>query len=151
MQLSYLEKLRRTEKVEEKIDNQKEDDNVQAFGRQGTVDPTYEADDNDRETDNHEDKEPSSSRPKRSLHLFSLACDRYEISDRAAACLASALLLDLVLISAEDTSLFIDRNAVRRARQKVRETLEDKEENREPSTIFFERKEGQKNFENGKI
>ena len=49
--------------------------------------------------------------------------DRVDISDRAAALLASLFLFDLGLISENDTSYIIDKNTVRRERLKYRAHL----------------------------
>ncbi|KAK0066832.1 hypothetical protein Bpfe_003567 [Biomphalaria pfeifferi] len=53
----------------------------------------------------------------------SLACDRYGVSDRAAAGIASAVLQDIGIIHERDVSKVIDRSKVRRERCKKRGTL----------------------------
>lgn len=50
--------------------------------------------------------------------------DRYGISDRAAASLATAVLIDVGFVSKEDQSFVIDKNKVHRERQKLRENLQ---------------------------
>lgn len=54
------------------------------------------------------------------LNEVSKAADRYSISDRAAAAIATATLIDFGLISANDNQLIIDRNKIRRSREKIR-------------------------------
>ncbi|KAK0043374.1 hypothetical protein Bpfe_027193 [Biomphalaria pfeifferi] len=57
------------------------------------------------------------------LPLLALACDRYGVSDRAAAGIASAVLQDVGIIQERDVSKVIDRSKVRRERCKKRGTL----------------------------
>ena len=52
---------------------------------------------------------------------FARECDRYGISDRAAAALGSALLADLGIVTDDDKANVITRDKVRRARDKIRE------------------------------
>lgn len=54
------------------------------------------------------------------LNEVSKAADRYSISDRAAAAIATATLIDFGMITSNDTHLIIDRNKIRRSREKVR-------------------------------
>jgi len=51
-------------------------------------------------------------------------CDRYAVSDRAAAAIASAVLEDVGLITNEDKTSVIDRNKLRRERLKKRRKLQ---------------------------
>ena len=50
--------------------------------------------------------------------------DRYGVSDRAAASLATAVLIDLGIVSKEDQSFVIDKNKVHRERVKLRKFLQ---------------------------
>lgn len=63
------------------------------------------------------------------LPLFARACDRRTISDRAAAHLASSLLLDLrnhfASLSLSPSDLIIDRNKVRRERDVIRHQIQE--------------------------
>lgn len=59
------------------------------------------------------------------LTAFARECDRYGVSDRSAASLSSALLQDLGIINEQDTSKIIDRNKVRREREKHRKELQN--------------------------
>lgn len=56
---------------------------------------------------------------------LALAADRYQVSDRAAAALASATLCDLgiINIAANETTKIIDKNKVRRAKDSIRFSL----------------------------
>ena len=60
---------------------------------------------------------------------FARECDRYQLSDRAAAALGSALLTDVGIVSETDQSSLITRSKVRRARDTWRK--ERKEELKE--------------------
>lgn len=84
---------------------------------------------------------PSSSKPKKrkiaSLKNLSTICDRYGISDRAAAAVASAVLQD-----AEINNEVIDKSKLRRARQKLRkETLAQTQFDTIPALYFDGRKD----------
>lgn len=48
--------------------------------------------------------------------------DRFGISDRAAAALATATLVDFEIISSDDKTFVIDRSKIRRHRKKLRES-----------------------------
>lgn len=50
--------------------------------------------------------------------------DRYGISDRATASLATAVLIDVGIVTKDDQSLVIDKNKVRRERMKFRKSLQ---------------------------
>lgn len=50
--------------------------------------------------------------------------DRYKISDRVGAAIASATLLDVGIINKEDQSKIIDQSKIRRARTKKRNELQ---------------------------
>jgi hypothetical protein len=54
------------------------------------------------------------------LATLARACDRHQVSDRAAAAISSAVLQDFGVITQEETSSVIDRSKVRRARQAKR-------------------------------
>ncbi|VEN46785.1 unnamed protein product [Callosobruchus maculatus] len=79
------------------------------------------------------DPQPSSSsvsatdvkvQMRQKLSSFARECDRHGISDRTAASISSALLQDIGFISETDTSKVIDRNKVRREREKHRKELQ---------------------------
>lgn len=65
---------------------------------------------------------PSTSLNRNTLALPTVAkvCDRYGLSSRSAAAIASAILADVGLISTEDLSLVIDKNKIHRAVSKAR-------------------------------
>ena len=54
------------------------------------------------------------------LPTLATACDRHGVSDRAAATLATAVLLDMQIVHKGDTTQVIDRSKVRRERHKKR-------------------------------
>lgn len=57
------------------------------------------------------------------LSGFAMECDRYGVSDRVAAALASSLLKDLNITDDTGKSIVIDKNKVRRDRQHNRQLL----------------------------
>lgn len=59
---------------------------------------------------------PNSSSNKLNLSVSSELADRFNLSDRGFAAIASGVLTDLGLISSTDNKLVIDKNKVRRAR-----------------------------------
>ena len=68
---------------------------------------------------------------------------RWGVSDRAAAAIATAALIDLGLITSEDSSQVIDRMKVRRAKEKLRRTLNTtfQAEESHLSGLYFDGKE----------
>lgn len=52
-----------------------------------------------------------------------MQADRFGVSDRAAAAIATATLIDVGMIKKNNTRLVIDRSKVRRERQKFRQSL----------------------------
>lgn len=118
--VSYLNKRRGIEDNEEHSNPDYHTNDKNSHDDNDPTDPTYKPDE-DGETE--EDNFTRQRHPRKSLPNFALACDRYDISDRAGACLASALLLDLEMISAADLSNFRDRNTVRHERDHLRESL----------------------------
>ena len=58
-----------------------------------------------------------------------MTCDRYQISYRAGAAIATSTLKDHRLIDENDQSLVIDRNKLRRQREKFREAIREEETN----------------------
>ena len=63
-------------------------------------------------------------------------CDRYHISDRASAAIASVVLVDFNMITPDRTQSVIDKNKLRRKRAKLRnETKKNKK-------VFFEKVNG---------
>lgn len=61
-------------------------------------------------------------------------CDRFGVSDRCAAAITSALLVDLGVVTESNRTLVVDRYKVRRAREKVRNELTER--NRPKNGIF---------------
>ena len=66
----------------------------------------------------------SSSQMRKGLKLFAQTCDRFQIPDRAASALSSALLRDLEIVNPEKTQMLIDKSKVRRERFKQRRALQ---------------------------
>ena len=65
---------------------------------------------------------------RRSLPTLARACDRHGLSDRSAASVASAVLQDFGLLTADDSSNVIDKSKVRRERKKARDQLRSKQQ-----------------------
>jgi hypothetical protein len=69
---------------------------------------------------------PSNLTPKQmriQLPTVARECDRWGISDRSAAAVATAVLQDIGIVSENDTSNVVDRSKIRREREKHRNEL----------------------------
>jgi hypothetical protein len=64
------------------------------------------------------------NRNRYELSVLARTCDRYAVSDRAAAAIASAVLEDVGVITNEDKTSVIDRSKLRRERHKKRKKLQ---------------------------
>ena len=62
------------------------------------------------------------------LKELAMACERYEVSDRAGAAIASATLTAFGMVTKEDKRYVVARNKLRRERQKYREEIRNKEQ-----------------------
>ena len=60
---------------------------------------------------------------RKGLKLFAQTCDRFQIPNRAASALFSALLRYLEIATPEKTQMLIDKSKVRRERFKQRRAL----------------------------
>ena len=87
----------------------------------------YENNNNDQPDDTETDMdfecaasptESPTDQNRMSLENFISECDRYHISDRAASALATGLLRDVGIVTAEDKSKVVDRSKIRRERKK---------------------------------
>lgn len=84
------------------------------------------------------DSLPSTSQMRFKLPATALMSDRYGISDRATAAIASSVLQDLGLINEVDLSLVIDKSKIRREKHKVRESLQTKDNSVEIYGVYFD-------------
>ncbi|CAH0558644.1 unnamed protein product [Brassicogethes aeneus] len=66
---------------------------------------------------------PYTSQIRLNLTSTALVSDRFGISDRATAAIASSVLHDVGIISEEDTSQIIDKSKIRRQKQKIRQAI----------------------------
>ncbi|GBL87449.1 hypothetical protein AVEN_118383-1 [Araneus ventricosus] len=66
---------------------------------------------------------PSTSQVRTHLPATATVYDRYNVSNRAAAAITSAILKDFDIISEVDTSHVVDKNKVRRDRSSKRSEL----------------------------
>lgn len=82
--------------------------------------------------------QPFSKKGKIQLPSFSKMCDRYGVSDRAAAALASAVLTDIKVVSHNNLENVIDKNKVRRERNTSRVVNSDKRDLLEIQGLFFD-------------
>ena len=65
---------------------------------------------------------------RQSYYELARCCDRYNISDRAGAALATSVLIDHGLVSERDQTLAVDRSKLRREREKKRFEVPAEEE-----------------------
>jgi len=74
------------------------------------------------------------------LPLPSLATvtDRYGVSDRAAAAIASSVLEDVGLIQSNDTSMVVDRSKLRRQRCKTRAKIVQQSQDASLRGLYFD-------------
>ena len=62
------------------------------------------------------------------LKELAMFCERYEVSDRANAAIASATLKAFGIVTEEDKRYVVDRSKLRRERQRYREEIRNKEQ-----------------------
>ena len=74
----------------------------------------------DSEYKNKDSVKPQSCQQRRRLTTTARASERYGISDRAAADIASSVLADYGIVTTDDKSEVIDRSKLRRERKKLR-------------------------------
>lgn len=79
----------------------------------------------------------------RDLPELARACDRYGVSDRSAAAIASAVLEDVGIITENNSLSVIDKNKVRRQRWKARTELQMSETQIELRGLFFDGRKDQ--------
>lgn len=79
----------------------------------------------------------------RDLPALARTCDRYGVSDRSAAAIASAVLEDVGLITENNYSIVIDKNKVRRQRRKARTELQQSQTQNELRGLFFDGRKDQ--------
>lgn len=84
---------------------------------------------------------PSTSKVNRNtltLPTVAKVCDRYGLSTRSAAAVASAVLADVGLVSKEDLTLVIDKNKIHRAVSKARNEASKEVEGFVLKSIYFD-------------
>ncbi|CAG9794368.1 unnamed protein product [Diatraea saccharalis] len=72
------------------------------------------------------------------LKNLATTCDRTGVSDRCAGLIVNAALLDLNVISTENSSKVVDRSKIRRERQKIRKELQSVEKHEPLTAIYFD-------------
>ena len=70
---------------------------------------------------------PNEGRNVKPITTFALEADRFDVSNRAAAAISAAALVDFGVVSVENRTLIIDSNKVWRARQKLRKNVQKNE------------------------
>ena len=75
---------------------------------------------------------------RRDLPTVALTCDRYGVSDRSAAAIASAVLQDFGLINTEQSMNVVDRSKVRRDRNKMKAEMKKQVERKPFMALFFD-------------
>ncbi len=74
------------------------------------------------------DDPPSQQQMRLSLPNTAINADRFGVSDRAAAAIATGVLQDMGLVSEEHREMVIDKAKVRRERAKMRRNIAENEE-----------------------
>ena len=85
----------------------------------------------------HHKKQPT-KQMRLKLQNLAASCDRTGVSDRSAAIIVNAALLDLNIINSDDPSKVIDRSKLRRERQKVRQDLQFEAGKTTISSLYFD-------------
>ena len=70
------------------------------------------------------------------LKELAMICERYEVSDRAGAAIASATLKAFGIVTEEDKGYVVNRSKLRRKRQKYRKEIRNKEQELFVDSIF---------------
>jgi len=86
-------------------------------------------------------KATNNAQMRMELSSFASSCDRYGVSDRVAATIASSMLQDVGLLSTQSPSKVIDRCKIRREREKIRSILQKQtgpEYTGQCTAIFFD-------------
>lgn len=78
------------------------------------------------------------SMSRRKLPTLARTCDRYGISDRSAAAIATAVLEDYDIVTANDSFNVIDPSKIRRERKRKRIEIKPSEESKIVSGIYFD-------------
>lgn len=79
-----------------------------------------------------------SQQMRRKLQNLATACDRTGVSDRTAAYIVNAALLDLNVIGTDNSTKVIDRSKIRRERIKVRKVLQSAANKKTIKSIYFD-------------
>ena len=69
-------------------------------------------------------RENNTKQMRINLPALAMACDRHGLSDRSAAAISNAVLHNMGLVKDDDMSNIIDKNKVRREREKIRAELQ---------------------------
>ena len=101
-----------------------------------------------KRSEDQDNLSPQNNQMRQSLSCLAPACDRYMVSDRSAAAIASAILEDVGLIYSEDQTKVIDRNKIRRERGKRRENVKSKEV--EITSLYYDGRKDKTMKVNGK-
>ena len=83
-------------------------------------------------------KTASQIQMRKSLERTSEVCDRFQVSDRAGAAIATSVLSDLGYVTSEDRSEIIDKSKLRREKQKQRTALQREGDIQEIRGLYFD-------------
>jgi len=75
-------------------------------------------------------EQPCSSNKQNRISYPNLAriCDRYQVSDRAGAAIATSVLKDHGIVSSKDSTFVVDKNKLRRERERQRKVIQKEEQ-----------------------
>ena len=118
-------------RVNQEISNKDLQDQPSSLSSRAATALDYYSDDAASTSDSSEFSPPA-KRPniqnRQSLTNLALMCERFDVSDRAGAAIASAVLKDFGVSDNGNLADVIDRSKLRRERQKYRQKLRDEEE-----------------------
>ena len=82
---------------------------------------------------------PVSSQNRRKWSNLARMCERYQLSDRAVAAVANSVLVDVGMVTDDDKSCVIDRNKLRKERERCRHKVQKEEQQnfRIVNAIYF--------------
>lgn len=120
------EKLKKREERNQ-LTNSKKENSTDLADRSKSNDQLINNRSTNRTNESNDDSPLNTSQMRISLPSTAIMSDRYRISDRATAAIASCVLKDVGLISEENLSLIIDKNKIRREKIKSRKEVQENE------------------------
>lgn len=134
----------RDEYLSKKDTDEKKDTKDEKIEKESIVDDNEDDDGdddyNDAENSSDSLRSTATSQMRLSLTNLAKAADRFGVSDRAAAALARAALVDVGLVAEGDRSQILDKSKVRKVRRKLRKDCQCVATNRIQQVSFDGRK-----------